>query len=239
MTPLPVFGVPVESKALSGQDSLLVDRADASRHPGRHAGHRQAPAPSTPHCSPPPCWRSATKRLPSASTPGAPHRRRRSPNSPRTRHDAPRCQPARRSASSAAASSAACWRWPPPGSATARWSSSRRAIAPPRRSPTGRSSPPMTTPTALAELAREMRRRHLRVRERAGGCGSRAFGRHVRCFRREGAGGQPGPRWSKNRSSTASEYPQRTFGRGQRPAADRCPEGICGRRHPEDAPHGL
>ena len=41
LTSLPVLGVPVESKALSGQDSLLLDRPDAGRHPGRHAGDRQ------------------------------------------------------------------------------------------------------------------------------------------------------------------------------------------------------
>ena len=40
-TLLPVLGVPVESQALKGIDSLLVDRADAGRRPGRHAGHRQ------------------------------------------------------------------------------------------------------------------------------------------------------------------------------------------------------
>jgi hypothetical protein len=41
MTHLPVLGVPVESKALKGMDSLL-DRADARRHSGGHAGHRRA-----------------------------------------------------------------------------------------------------------------------------------------------------------------------------------------------------
>ena len=41
LTELPVFGVPVESKALSGIDSLLLDRADAGRRSRRHAGDRQ------------------------------------------------------------------------------------------------------------------------------------------------------------------------------------------------------
>ena len=40
MTPLPVFGVPVESKALGGVDSLLLDRADAGRGPCRNSGDR-------------------------------------------------------------------------------------------------------------------------------------------------------------------------------------------------------
>ena len=35
LTPLPVLGVPVESRALKGMDSLLVDRADAGRRAGR------------------------------------------------------------------------------------------------------------------------------------------------------------------------------------------------------------
>ncbi len=41
MTALPVFGVPVESKALSGDRFALFDRPDARRHSGRHAGDRQ------------------------------------------------------------------------------------------------------------------------------------------------------------------------------------------------------
>ena len=46
LTPLPVFGVPVESKALSGVGQPPFHRPDAGRHPGRHARHRQAPARS-------------------------------------------------------------------------------------------------------------------------------------------------------------------------------------------------
>ena len=38
MTSLPVLGVPVESKALKGMDSLLVHRANAGGRPGRNAG---------------------------------------------------------------------------------------------------------------------------------------------------------------------------------------------------------
>ncbi len=40
LTPLPVFGVPVESKALSGQDSLLSIVQMPAGIPGRHARHR-------------------------------------------------------------------------------------------------------------------------------------------------------------------------------------------------------
>ena len=39
-TPLPVLGVPVESKALHGDGLAALDRADARRRPGRHAGDR-------------------------------------------------------------------------------------------------------------------------------------------------------------------------------------------------------
>ena len=41
-TTLPVLGVPVESKALKGLDSLLVHRADARGRAGGNAGHRRA-----------------------------------------------------------------------------------------------------------------------------------------------------------------------------------------------------
>ena len=39
-TALPVLGVPVESKALAGHGLAALDRADARRHPGRHARDR-------------------------------------------------------------------------------------------------------------------------------------------------------------------------------------------------------
>ena len=39
-TALPVLGVPVESKALNGHRLAALDRADAGRHPGRHARDR-------------------------------------------------------------------------------------------------------------------------------------------------------------------------------------------------------
>ena len=40
LTHVPVLGVPVQSRALSGEDSLL-DRADASGRPRRHTGNRK------------------------------------------------------------------------------------------------------------------------------------------------------------------------------------------------------
>ena len=40
-TTLPVIGVPVPTQHLGGLDSLLVDRPDAARHPGRDGRHRQ------------------------------------------------------------------------------------------------------------------------------------------------------------------------------------------------------
>ena len=39
-TRVPVIGVPVQTKALSGVDSLLLHRADAQGLPRRHHGHR-------------------------------------------------------------------------------------------------------------------------------------------------------------------------------------------------------
>ena len=41
MTPLPVLGVPVEVQGADGHGLAAVDRADAGRRPGRHAGDRQ------------------------------------------------------------------------------------------------------------------------------------------------------------------------------------------------------
>ena len=41
LTPLPVFGVPVQTKALNGAGQPALDRPDAGRHSGRHAGHRR------------------------------------------------------------------------------------------------------------------------------------------------------------------------------------------------------
>ena len=40
LTSLPVLGVPIESKALSGLELAVFDRADAAGRAGRHAGDR-------------------------------------------------------------------------------------------------------------------------------------------------------------------------------------------------------
>ncbi len=60
VTPLPVLGVPVESQALKGQDSLLFDRPDAGRHPGRDPGDRQGGGDQCRRCWRPPSSRSTT-----------------------------------------------------------------------------------------------------------------------------------------------------------------------------------
>ena len=57
LTSLPVFGVPVESKALSGAGFALFHRADAAGRPGRHARRSARPARSTRRCSRRACWR--------------------------------------------------------------------------------------------------------------------------------------------------------------------------------------
>ena len=55
LTELPVFGVPIESKALSGVDSLYLHRPDARRRPGRDTGNRQTRRNKCRACSPPAC----------------------------------------------------------------------------------------------------------------------------------------------------------------------------------------
>ncbi len=74
LTPLPVFGVPVESKALSGVDSLhSIVQMRGAFPSGRWPS--ASPARSTPRCSPRPCSRSPTRRSPGGSTPSARPRR--------------------------------------------------------------------------------------------------------------------------------------------------------------------
>ena len=85
MTRLPVFGVPVMSRTLSGWDSLLsIVQMPAGVPVGTLAIGRRAP--SMPRYSPPPCWRSPTPRSPRGSMPGA---RPPPPRSPRSRRTAP------------------------------------------------------------------------------------------------------------------------------------------------------
>ena len=135
MTSLPVLGVPVESKALKGMDSLLsIVQMPAGVPVGTLAigkagrGQRRA-------CSPPRSWRRATRRWPGGSTPGAPAQTDVGRRNARMIV----CRPAPPSASSAAASSAGCWRSPPPSSAIAATSSTRTSAL--RRRCRGRGSP--------------------------------------------------------------------------------------------------
>ena len=63
LTALPVFGVPVEIKALQGRISSLFHRADAGRHSGRHARHRQGGRHQCRRCLRPAFWRCRDKAL--------------------------------------------------------------------------------------------------------------------------------------------------------------------------------
>ena len=62
-TPLPVFGVPVASKALSGQDSLLSIVQMPAGVPVGTLAIGEPGARQRRRCWPPPCWRSATSAL--------------------------------------------------------------------------------------------------------------------------------------------------------------------------------
>ncbi len=80
MTPLPVFGVPVESKSLSGQDSLLSIVQMPAGIPGRNARHRPRRGGQRGACWRPPCWPFTTRRWRNVSMPGASARPTASPN---------------------------------------------------------------------------------------------------------------------------------------------------------------
>ena len=96
LTPLPVFGVPVESKALSGQDSLLSIVQMPAGIPVGTLAIGKAGADQRRACSPPPCWRSADAGARRAARRLARARRpRRSPSARRGRaHEPRRCRPA-------------------------------------------------------------------------------------------------------------------------------------------------
>lgn len=69
MTPLPVFGVPVQSKTMSGQDSLLsIVQMPAASRSERWRSARLAP---TRRFSPRRFWRCRTKTSPTGLTNGA------------------------------------------------------------------------------------------------------------------------------------------------------------------------
>ena len=198
MTTVPVLGVPVQSKALSGLDSLLsivqmpggvpvgtLAIGDGRRDERRAAGRRHArdPRPGPARAAP----RVARARGPRRSVSETLERRER--------RCAPSC-PARPSASSAAASSAACS--PSPRGRLGyrvHTCSPGRATRPPARSPTSRLIAAYDDVEALRRVRARRRRRHLRVRERpVGRCGG---------DRRAVAPVRPAPARCSTRPSTA------------------------------------
>jgi hypothetical protein len=80
LTELPVLGVPIETKALKGMDSLLsiVQMPAASRWARWRSARR---APRTPACWPPRSWRCPTRR----GRRGSPPSRRARPRASRNR----------------------------------------------------------------------------------------------------------------------------------------------------------
>ena len=62
LTALPVLGVPVRSRALSGLDSPPLDRPDARRRACGDARDRRGGRDATRACSPPRSWHSRTRR---------------------------------------------------------------------------------------------------------------------------------------------------------------------------------
>ena len=82
LTPLPVFGVPVESKALSGQDSLLSIVQMPAGIPVGTLAIGKAGAVNAALLAAAVLALSDAGARRRGSTPGAPRRRRRSPNEP-------------------------------------------------------------------------------------------------------------------------------------------------------------
>ena len=110
MTHLPVLGVPVRIEGAVGPGQPALDRADAGRHPGRHAGDRPGRRDQRRAARRRRPGAVRRRRSPSGSTPGARPRPPPSPSGrrPMTADDRQRpSRPAAPSASSAAASSAA------------------------------------------------------------------------------------------------------------------------------------
>ena len=144
MTPLPVFGVPVESKALGGLDSLYsIVQMPAGIPVGTLAIGRAGAINAA-------LLAAAILALsddvsPSRLEAGAPHRRPRSTSARPTMSEAPPLRPGMIVAFSAAASSAACWRSPPPSSVLPAISSARPEEPGLRRRRGRAPSPPMTT----------------------------------------------------------------------------------------------
>ena len=80
-TTLPVFGVPVETKALSGQDSLLSIVQMPAGVPVGTLAIGEAGAVNAALLAAP-SWRSATRLSPNGSRPGAPRARSAVPETP-------------------------------------------------------------------------------------------------------------------------------------------------------------
>ena len=153
MTQLPVLGVPVASKALSGQDSLLsivqmpagvpVGTLAIGKAGATNAGTAGRADPGAGRRGARQAAGGATRQADSVGSRGTEGRCLRIPA-------ARRSLPARPSASSAAASSAACWRWP-----RRAWASRRTSIAPTAARPsTWRRAPPRRPSTIRAALRR-------------------------------------------------------------------------------------
>ena len=147
MTTLPVLGVPVATKALSGQDSLLsivqmpagvpVGTLAIGNAGATNAGLLAAQILALEDDELATAARSAARQADSLRSRRAARRCLRQPFPRRSRRGPP-------SASWAAASSAACWRWPPRAWASRRTSIAKRA-ARPSTSPRTRPKRPSTT----------------------------------------------------------------------------------------------
>ena len=164
MTRLPVLGVPVEIQGAVRPRQPALDRPDAGRRAGRHAGDRQGRARPMPACSPP---RSSPPR--DAALAGAARglaRRRRPTASPKRPNDRPARLHHRHRRRRPARPDAGAWR---------RRSSAIAAIStrPTRTPPAAEVAAGFTRgafddEAALRPLRRRGRRRHLRVREYPG-----------------------------------------------------------------------
>ena len=238
MTPLPVLGVPVQTKAPRGPRQPLFHRADAGRHSGRHARHRRSRRDQRRAARRRRSSRSPTRTSPRASTayraaqtasvaeePECANDR----TSSRLDHRHSRRRPARphagarrRAVSASSATSI------PTCQARPSTSRPRSTVA------------PYEDTTAIRAFAARGRRRHLRVRERAARSRGGGRGACARSSRPEGARGRAGPPRGKelhSRRSASRRALRRRRQRGdlRRPRVAHHRR----RRHPEDAPPRL
>ena len=238
MTALPVLGVPVESHALKGMDSLLsIAQMPAGVPVGTLAIGRAGAvnaallAAAILALSDP---RLAARLACLAARPRrSPCRCRRDEHDPDAQPPPAarnRCRPAPPSGSSAAGSSAACRPWPRRGSAIAATSSRRTPTAPACRSPPRPPSRAYEDGEAPPPFRRGGGCRHLRIRERAGGnAGGARAARAVPAWGRGAAGlpgpaageGVPGPRRRACRALARGAVPERAAARRSPPSACR------------------